>query len=105
MFRMVFVSVILLGILTFLLVRIEGIYSASQPARVSRIDIYTDRLTYRTGVYETHRTLDIGLKAASDPPKLIEVHDCAAVGRLAAVIEVVRENGADEFEIVLPTAC
>lgn len=105
MIRMVLISVALLAMTAYLMFRVERIYTESQPPRVTRVDVYADRLTYRTGIYETPSTLAIGLKAANDPPRLVEVHGCDAVHRLASVLDVVRANGAADFEIVLPEGC
>jgi hypothetical protein len=105
MIRMVLISVTLLALIAYLMVRMVTIYNDAQPPRVTRVDVYADRLTYRTGIYETTSMLSIGLKAAKDPPRLLEVHGCEAVDRLPSVLDVLRENGAADFEIVLPDDC
>lgn len=73
--------------------------------RVTRIDIYGDRITYRTGVYETTSALAIGLKAANDPPRLIELHDCGRLDVFEEVVDVVRQRGEYSFSVTLPEGC
>ena len=105
MTRTMLVSLALLGLVVFLMFRWDAIYNSAQPPIVTRIDIYPDRLTYRTGVYQSVSALAIGLKAANDPPRLIELHDCDGTDRLGEVLDIVRANGDFEFEIVLPEDC
>ena len=105
MTRTLFISIALLGILAFLIMRWESFYNAAQPPIVTRVDIYTDRVTYRTGVYATTTALAIGLKAANDPPEVVELHDCTGRDQLEAVLDLLREQGTYRFDIVLPDHC
>jgi hypothetical protein len=73
--------------------------------RVTRIDIYTDRIEYRTGRYPSVAALAIGLKAARDEPRIVELHDCGRRGELEAVVDILRERGQASFSIVLPEDC
>jgi hypothetical protein len=91
--------------LVFFLLRLESSYMESQPPIVTRIDIFADRYTYRTGVYQSISALTIGLKAARDPPALIAVRDCDAYSRLAEVLDAVRAEAPGDFEISLPDDC
>jgi len=103
--RTLLISVALLGLMAFMMVRWESFYTAAQPPLVTRIDIYSDRMTYRTGVYATTTALDIGLKAANDPPEVVELHDCARRSDLEAVLDLLRAQGTFRFDIVLPESC
>lgn len=105
MYRMILVSVAVLGLITFFIFRWQHLVDEARPPLVTRVDIYPDRITYRNGTYATPSTLSIGLKANNDPPRLIEVHGCDALPRLGAVLDVVRDEGAADFEIVLPQGC
>jgi hypothetical protein len=93
--------------LIFIFLVLAGCDSMFPPAeqRVTRIDIYTDRLEYRARRYETTTALAIGLKAAQDAPRIIELHDCERRGELEAVLDVVRTLGQHNMSIVLPNDC
>ena len=73
--------------------------------RQTRVDVYADRIEYRTGRYPTPSALAIAIRAAHDPPEVIELHDCARRGDLEGVIEAVRASGAQTFSVVLPNDC
>lgn len=73
--------------------------------RVTRIDIYGDRIAYRTRVYETTSALAIGLKAVNDPPRLVELHDCARMDVFEDVVDLIRESGEYDFTAALPEDC
>jgi hypothetical protein len=72
---------------------------------VTRVDIYEDRLEYRARRYETTTALAIGMKAARDAPRIIELHDCARLSDLEAVLDLVRTLGQENLSIVLPEDC
>jgi hypothetical protein len=105
MIRMVIISVVLLGMVLFFILRWEAMVTRAQPPLVTRVDIYSDRLSYRNGTYASPSNLAIALQASHTPPEIVEVRDCAAMGQLAAVLEVVRRHGAADFRIVLPENC
>lgn len=105
MVRMILVSVAVLGLVTFFVFRWQRLVEEAQPPLVTRVDIYPDRLTYRNGFYATPSTLAIGLKASKDPPRLIQVHTCEAMPKLAQVLDVVRAEGMTDFEVLLPDDC
>ena len=105
MIRRMLMAVALLGLMVVLLLRWIDVYTSSQPVPVTRVDVYADRITYRNRVYETPTLLAIGLKAASDPPRLIALHDCDSLEQLQWVIDVVRAEGQYEFEMLLPQNC
>jgi hypothetical protein len=73
--------------------------------RVTRIDIYADRITYRTGVYETPSALAIGLAASSDPPRLVALHDCERLDVFEQVLDAVRAETEYSFQVELPDDC
>jgi hypothetical protein len=105
MTRALLISVVCLGMLVYFLLRLESSYYDAQPPIVTRIDVYADRITYRTGVYQSISALSIGLKAARDPPAVIALHDCDGFERLQAVIQAVRAEVPGDFEIALPEDC
>ena len=89
---------VMLGIIVF---RRDQVFPRPQPI-VPRVDIYSDRITYRTRSYETATGLAIGLKAANEPPSLIELHDCNQFELFEDTIDVVRADGDYQFELVMP---
>lgn len=105
MVRGVMISVVLSGVLVFTVYRIYSVYQEGMPARVTRIDIYADRMTYRTNRYPTPSLLEIGLKAANDPPEVVALHDCSRRDDFETVIEILRELGYGSFDIELPDDC
>jgi hypothetical protein len=105
MIRSVLFSVALSGILIFTVFRLHAVYQEGLALRVTRIDIYPDRITYRTNHYPTPSLLRIGLKAANDPPELIALHDCTRMDDFEAVIDLMREQGYTDFDIDLPDDC
>ena len=105
MIRLVLFSVVLLGAILFFIYRWQAMVTRAQPPLVTRVDVYVDDIDYRNGHYATPSTLAIALKANRALPKIVEVHECAAVARLAGVLDVVRAAGADDFQIVLPENC
>jgi hypothetical protein len=105
MVRMIIISVVLLGMVLFFIFRWQAMVARTQPPLVTRVDIYSDRLTYRNGNYTTTSNLAIALQANNAAPEIVEVRDCAAVARLGDVLEVVRRYGAVDFQIVLPENC
>jgi hypothetical protein len=105
MIRSVLMSVVLLAALIYTVLRLHAVYEQGLASRVTSIDIYADRITYRTSRYPTPSLLAIGLKAANDPPQKIVLHDCEREQDFEAVIDIVREQGYRNFEIELPDAC
>lgn len=105
MTRTLLVSVALLGLMAFMMIRWESFYTSAQPPIVTRVDVYADHMTYRAGVYPTVTALGIGLKAANDPPEVVELHDCGRRDDLEAVLDLLREQGSFSFDIILPDHC
>lgn len=105
MIRSVLFSVALSAILIYAVLRMQAVYEATLAERVTRIDVFADRITYRMSHYSTPTLLGIGLKAANDPPEKLALHDCSRMGVFEAVIDEVREQGYTRFEIELPDAC
>jgi hypothetical protein len=105
MIRSVLMSVALLAILMFTVFRLHGVYLEGLAQRVTRVDIYPDRIAYRTNRYPTPSLLAIGLKAANDPPELLALHDCGRMDDFEAVIDLMRELGYTDFEVELPESC
>jgi hypothetical protein len=105
MIRAVLISVGLLGLVVYFMYRWQAMVMDGQPPALTRLDIYQDRITYRNGIYSGPSTLAIALKANRNPPRLIEVHSCDALVKLSAVVDVVRAEGALDFEILLPEDC
>jgi hypothetical protein len=105
MIRSVLFSAVLSAALIYAVLRLHSVYEDGLAARVTSIDIFSDRITYRTSHYPTPSLLAIGLKAANDPPRKIVLHDCRRQREFEAVLDIVREQGYKEFEIDLPDAC
>ena len=105
MIRSVLFSVALSAVLIFTVLRIHSVYLEALAQRVTRVDVYSDRIPYRTSHYSTPSLLGIGLKAANDPPKLIALHDCSRMDDFEAVIDLMREQGYTEFDIEFPEGC
>lgn len=103
---MLLVSVALLGVITFLLLRFEATYMEGQPPILTRLDIYEYGVTYRTGIYTTMTALAVGLEAAPrDPPQIVELHYCDGTDKLEEVLELLRSRETFRFGIVLPEDC
>ncbi len=105
MVRSVLFSVALSALLIFVVYRVVDIYQQAQPERVTRIDIHADRITYRTNRYPSPSLLEIGLKAANDPPRIVGLHACSRMDDLESVIDMLRELGYTRFEVELPDDC
>ena len=105
MIRGVLFSLALSLLLIYAVLRLQSVYVEGIPERVTRVDIYSDRITYRTGTYYSATQLAIGLKAAQDPPQALALHHCGQNDELESVIDVLREQGFTSFEIELPEDC
>lgn len=105
MIRSVLFSVVLSAALIYTVLRLHSVYEEGLAARVVSIDVYADRINYRTSRYPTVSRLRIGLLASNDPPQKIVLHDCSRMSEFEAVIDLVREQGHTQFEIELPDAC
>lgn len=105
MIRTVLFSVALSALLIFAVFRVVDIFRQVEPERVTRIDIHSDRITYRTNRYPTPSLLEIGLKAANDPPRVVGLHDCGRMADFGAIIDVLRDLGYTSFEVELPEDC
>jgi hypothetical protein len=107
MVRSVLFSVALLAILMYAILKLQSAYEEGRMSavRVTTIDIYADRITYRNNVYSTPSLLSNGLKAVHDPPQRVELHVCSRMNVFEAVLEVVREQGYSEFEVKFPGGC
>jgi hypothetical protein len=105
MVRGVLFSVALSALLIYGLFRMVDMYQRVTPELIVRVDIYGDRITYRTNAYATPSLFAIGLKAAREPPRRIELHDCSQREVFEAVIDIVRSEGYSSFEIALPPDC
>lgn len=105
MIRSVLISVILSAILIFAVLRMHSVYERGLPEPVAGIDIYDDRITYRTGVYTTLSQLQIGLKATIDRPERVKLHDCARIDDFEVVVDMLRAHGQTQFEVELPRGC
>lgn len=105
MIRSVLFSVALSALLIYAVYRMVALFELARPEGVTRIDVYADRITYRTSSYETISRFAIGLKAAQEPPRIIGLHDCASMDEFEAVIDVLREQGFTSFAVELPDDC
>jgi len=105
MMRGVLYSVALCGLLIYVVFELQSIYERSLPERVVRIDVYADRIAYRTSSYATPSLLAIGIKAAREAPRKLVLHDCARMGDFETVIGIVREQGHRSFDVELPEDC
>ena len=105
MFRQVMFSVALSAILIYAVLRMQSVYEATLTERVTRVDIFSDRITYRTSHYSSPTLLAIGVKAAQVPPEKLALHDCERMDDFEAVLEALREQGYTDFDIELPEAC
>lgn len=105
MIRLVLFSVVLLGAILFFIYRWQAMVTRAQPPLVTRVDVYVDGIDYRNGRYASPSTLAIALKANHALPEIVEIHECAAVPRLAGILDVIRAEGAVDFQIVLPENC
>jgi len=105
MIRGVLISVVLSGILIFAVLRVAALYEDGIAIGVTRIDIYADRITYRTGSYATPTLLEIGLRAANDPPQVLALHDCARQKDFESVVGVLRRLDYLNIEIQMPDDC
>jgi hypothetical protein len=103
--RGVLFSVALSALLIYAVYRMVSLFELAKPEGVTRIDIYDDRITYRTSTYETTSRLAVGLKAAQDPPRIIGLHDCARMDEFEAVVDVLRELRYTNFSVELPDDC
>ena len=105
MIRSVLYSVGLSALLIYGVYRLSAMYEQVLPDRVTRVDIYPDHIAYRTSQYATPSLFAIGLKAAREPPRQVELHDCGGMLTFEAVVEILREQGYSNFEIELPRDC
>ena len=105
MIRNVMFSVVLSGLMIYAVVRMVAVYQEGVPERITRIDIYADRISYRTSNYATPSLLSVGLQAAQDPPKKLALHDCSRMDDFEAVVGVLREQGYINIDIELPDDC
>lgn len=105
MVRAVLFSVALSGFLIYGIFRLQAIYEEGLPERVVRIDIYTDRIAYRTSSYLTPSQLEIGIKAAKEPPEVVALHDCSRMQDFESVVDVLRSQGFTSFKVELPSDC
>lgn len=105
MIRGVLMSVVLLGLLLYAVVRLAGMVEQAMPEAVTRVDIYPDRFTYRTHTYASISMLAVGLKAADEAPEKVGLHDCGRMDALEQVVDLLREQGYSRFEVELPEGC
>jgi hypothetical protein len=105
MIRSVLLSVVLLAVLLYAITRLVAMLQGAMPERVTRIDVYADRITYRAHTYETTSQLAVGLKAAGDPPQKLAVHDCARMDELAVILDLLRRQGMSNVDVELPDDC
>jgi hypothetical protein len=103
MVRSVLFSVALSALMIYAVLQLQSTYEQRLAVnRVTRIDIYADRITYRNNLYATTSLLANGLEAVKDPPQKVELHVCSRMSDFEAVLDVVRKQGYSEFEIELP---
>jgi hypothetical protein len=105
MVRGVMFSVALSMLLIFAVFRLQSVYLEGLPPRVTRVDIETARIAYRTGQYQTATQFAIALKAAQDPPRIVILHDCRRIDVLEQIIDVLRDQEIKRFEIEMPEGC
>lgn len=106
MVRSVLFSVALLALLIFAVLKLQSSWEQRLAVeRVTSVDIYADRIAYRTNVYATPTLLSYGLKAVNDPPRRVVLHTCSRMDDLEAVIDVVREQGYTDFQVEMPDSC
>lgn len=105
MIRGILFSVALSALLIYAVYRMVDMYQQAVPERVTRVDVYSDHIAYRTSDYSSPSQFAIGLKAAREPPRKIGLHDCARMDSLEAVVVIVRDEGYRDFDIELPEDC
>lgn len=106
MVRSVLFSIALSALLIFGVLQLQKSYEQRLAInRVTRIDIYADRITYRMNNYATPSLLANALKAVHDPPQKVALHDCVRMDDFEAVLDIVREQGYTQFEVELPEGC
>jgi hypothetical protein len=105
MIRTVFISVALLAILIFAILRMQSVYEEGLPERVLSIDIYNNEIVFRTRSYETLSALAIGVRASTDKPEKVILHDCARIEDFESVVELLRAQGQTQFDVELPDDC
>jgi hypothetical protein len=105
MVRQVMFSVALSAIMIYAILRMQSVYEATLTERVTRVDIFSDRITYRTSQYSSPSLLAIGIKAAQDPPEKLALHDCDRMDDFEAVLDALRDQGYTDLEIELPEGC
>jgi hypothetical protein len=105
MIRNVMISLALSAALIYIVLRLAAIFEAAAPAPVTRIDIYGDRITYRTNRYLSPSLLAIGLQTVNDPPRLLALHVCGRMEDFAAVVQILRDQGYSSFDVELPDDC
>ena len=98
-------SVALSGFLIYGIFRLQSVYEERMPELVVRIDIYADRIAYRTGSYETPSQFEIGIKAAREPPEVVVLHECARMNEFETVVDILRSEGFKSFKVELPPDC
>ena len=105
MVRSVLMSVAISGLLIYGVFRLYGVYQDRLPIGITRVDIYADRITYRTNYYSTARLFGYGLQAAKVPPDVVALRDCQSHAEFEAVLDVIRAQGYSDFAIELPDDC
>ena len=105
MVRSVLMSVAISALLIYGVFRLYDSYQARLPIGTTRVDIYSDRITYRTNYYLTARLFGYGLKAARVPPDVVALRDCQRMAEFEAVLDEIRAQGYTDFDIELPDNC
>lgn len=105
MTRSILFSVALSALLIYGVLRLQSVYEAGLNTGITRVDIYSDRIDYRTNHYPTARLFGIGLQAAKVPPDMITLHDCLRMAEFEAVLDQVRDQGYSGYDISLPDDC
>jgi hypothetical protein len=105
MIRSVLFSVALSALLIYGVLRLHSSYEQRLGERVTSVDIYATYIAYRTNRFATPSLLEIGLKAAKDPPEKVVLHDCLRMAEFEEVVDLIRHLGYTEFEIELPPSC
>jgi hypothetical protein len=105
MVRSVLFSVGLSLLLIYGVLRLQAMYQETLSPGVMRVDIYADRITYRTNRYPNASLFGIGLKAAKVAPDIVVLHDCQRMDDFEEVIDELRSQGYSGFELDIPNDC
>ena len=70
-----------------------------------RLDVFEDRFEYRYRTYPSLSALAIALDVSGEPLGVIRIRECGALAQVQSVFELVRAQGENDFEVVVPETC